>query len=205
MRLKTAYILLVFILLAASSPAQTAKTGLGDKPNFSGIWKLNTALSTKQKDLKDLTDAKLEISATDAKLKVVRTLQFQNHTETSKLVYYTDKRGEKNPKFRGFGRWKTKTRWSNLLILPVFPIYQLVSEYTVTKHAATTYSFNNDDIPYNKYTQKVTDTWNLSADGKTLTITTSVSDATIELERTEVEIGRRPEGEIYKKVFDKVD
>lgn len=195
------YGLFLSILLVISSNAQTDK-----KPDFSGNWKLNKSLSGEQKDLDDLIDVRLKISAIGQKIEVIRTLQFQNKDKTSKLVYYTDNRGEKNPKFRGFGKLKTKTYWSNYMILPIFPIYQMVSEYTIKKDAQTVHMFLSDkDKPSRAYVQKATDTWDLSADGKTLTITTEINKAELEKSLLETEITKAPKANSYKKVFEKID
>lgn len=201
MRLNIFYALLLSILLVVSSHAQT-----DDKPDFSGNWKLNKSRSSEQKDLNDLIDVRLNISATEQKVEVVRTLQFQNKTKTSKLTYYTDNRGEKNPKFRGSGKLKTQTYWSNIIVIPIFPIYQLVSDYTIIKDAKTVHMFLSDeDKPSRVYTQKATDSWDLSADGKTLTITTEIRGAEIERSPLETEIGKTPKSDLYKKVFDKIN
>ncbi len=206
MKSKLSYALVVILMSFASSFSQTSTTKPGDKPDFSGKWKLNKTLSTPQKDLEDLVDVKLEISATEKKINVVRTLQFDNDTKVSKLTYYTDNRGEKNPKFRGYGKLKTHTYWYNYLILPIFPVYQLVSEYEITKSANTAHMLlSEEDRPKRQYSQKATETWDLSADGKTLTISTDIGKATDDISILEAEISKTPEAKSYRKVFDKID
>jgi len=131
-------------------------------PDFTGTWKIDRSLST-SRALRDVDDLIFVISQNLPELRVKRVIKDKKHKErTSELIYYTDGRGEKISLLFGEGeKWKSKTTLVGNTI---------VCNFTVIVWRTKTYDFNYD-LYYHDYKE----TWALSQDGNTLTITTEVT------------------------------
>jgi hypothetical protein len=139
--------LCVAACLAGVSSAQAGK-GSEQRPNLSGTWALDKSRSNygdaRGRDISK-ADSTLVIEHGGSLLSIEKTVVLKGQRETKQYAYYTDGRGESNPMAYGGGRFETRTKWDGRKVLT---------------HA----SYG----PGTEFTQ----TWELSADGQTLTHTT---------------------------------
>jgi hypothetical protein len=106
----------------------------------------------------ELDGLTLIISQNEPVLNVKRILKEKKHKErTSELTYYTDGRGEKTRLLLGGEKIDSKTLWID---------GRLVSTFTVTEYISASSEF---------YLRDYTESWELSEDGKVLTITTEIA------------------------------
>jgi hypothetical protein len=128
-------------------------------PDFSGTWRLDHSKSDfgafEDKPLAK-ADSTLVVEHRDAELKIKRTLSLNGQEEVKEFVYYTDERGETNQATLGVGEVKSKTKWDG---------DRVVSEAKVVRKSQT-----------GPYELNVTQRWQVSSDGKTLTNTTNISN-----------------------------
>ena len=103
-------------------------------------------------------DATLVVGHKDPELKIRRTLSLDGRQEVKEFAYYTDGRGETNQATLGAGEVESKTRWDG---------DRVVSEAHVTRRGQG-----------GPYELNVTQRWQVSSDGKTLTNTTTVGNQT---------------------------
>lgn len=149
-------LLLAIFLLLSTSPLTRCQV-VDAPPDFTGTWKIDRDQST-AKALKDLEDLTFVISQNSPELHVKRIIKEKKHQErVRELTYFTDGRGEKISFLFGGEKWDSKTKWVDKT---------LVSRFTVTGYIDT-----NMDFYYNDYKE----TWALSRDGNTLTITTEIA------------------------------
>lgn len=151
--------------------------------DLSGTWEFDRNLSSKHESISRLEEMVYVISENGATLKVQRTITARKKRRVQALTYYTDGRGEKNPTIYGGDKRKSKTSITDS---------KVISKYTLSWWASSTHEY---------YNQPAQDTWEVSKDGQTLTITTESGD-----------IPNLPEflrtifkAEKYKKVFRRVD
>ena len=128
-------------------------------PDLSGVWQLDRSKS----DFGEFSDrplskaeATLVVEHRDPELKIRRTLSLNGQEEVKEFTYYTDERGETNQATIGVGEVKSKTKWDG---------GRLVSEAHVTRRSQT-----------GPYELDVVQRWQVSADGRTLTNTTTISN-----------------------------
>ena len=152
--------LLALCLLAACAAAAAA----GDDkkrshPDFSGTWRIDRAKSDYggwgDKPLAK-ADSTLFVEHRDPELKIRRTLSLNGQEEVKDFAYYTDERGETNQATLGVGEVKSKTKWDG---------DRVVSEAQIRRRGQG-----------GTYELTVTQRWQVSSDGKTLTNTTSFSN-----------------------------
>jgi hypothetical protein len=128
-------------------------------PDLSGTWQLDRAKSDfgewGERPLAR-ADSTLLIAHGDPELKIKRTLSLNGQEEVREFTYYTDGRGESNPATIGAGEVKSKTRWDGDMV---------VAEAHVTRRG------RGGDFELN-----VTQRWQVSSDGRTLTNTTTISN-----------------------------
>jgi len=127
-------------------------------PDLTGTW----ALDKSKSDLGPFrdrpiakADETLVIAHHDPELKIMRTLSLNGQEQSHDLAYYTDGRGETNPATFGGGEVKSKTKWDG---------EKVVAKSSTMRQTSQGAVFID-----------VTDRWQLSADGQTLTETTSIS------------------------------
>jgi hypothetical protein len=135
------------ILFAQNSNIQT-------KPDFSGTW----LLDKKKSILNDLVrqryeDYTLTISQSEPELKITKSAIYNGKNKSVTLVFYTDNRGEKNNPHFGAPNIEveSKTHWKDSV---------LVRTYT-----------NKSSVNGTEIKSDVAEKYELSKDGKTLTIT----------------------------------
>ena len=150
--------LLIILSLLCASAAAAQKAGAG-RLDLSGTW----ALDRRQSDFGPLSDSPvvraevtLTVSHEGPELKISRRETRDGQTRTVELAYYTDGRGEVNPSTLGRVGLKSATKIDG---------HKIVATSTLTRRGA-------DGKPSKLET---TDTWQLSADGRTLTQTTAIS------------------------------
>ncbi len=158
-------ILLTLCLLAAFllGPAAAARDDKQKaRPDLSGTWELDRSKSDfglfRDRPL-SRADSTLVIAHRDPELKITRTLRLNGQEETKEFTYYTDGRGETNPATNGAGEVKTKTKWEG---------DKVVARSKMTWPGRDGAAGAEMDV-----TQK----WQVSSDGKTLTNTTVISSA----------------------------
>jgi hypothetical protein len=130
-------------------------------PDFSGTWVIERAKSDfgpfEEKPLAK-ADLTLVVEHRDPELKFRRTLSLNDRQEVKEFAFYTDERGETNQSTLGVGEVESKTKWDG---------DRVVSEGQMTRRGQG-----------GPYTLKVTQKWQVSSDGKTLTNTTLISNET---------------------------
>lgn len=161
-------VLLTLCLLAAcAAGAAGGAAALGDKkekarPDLSGTWELDKAKSDfglfRDRPLSK-ADSTLVVEHKDPELKITRTLKLGGQQETKQFAYYTDGRGETNPATIGAGEVKSKTKWDG---------DKVAAQSKLTWPGRDGSAGAEMDV-----TQK----WQVSSDGKTLTNSTVLSSA----------------------------
>ncbi|MDT7687296.1 MAG: hypothetical protein QOE46_55 [Acidobacteriota bacterium] len=130
------------------------------RPDMSGTWTLDRSKSDfgpfRERPISK-ADSTLVIAHHDPELKITRTLTLNGQQETKEFNYYTDGRGEANPAVIGTGEVKSKTKWDG---------------DKVSAHSKMTWPGQNGAAGVE---MDVTQKWQVSADGKTLTNTTALS------------------------------
>jgi len=130
-------------------------------PDFSGAWRIDRSKSDygewSDKPLAK-ADSTLAVEHRDPELKIRRTLSLNGQEEVRDYAYFTDERGETNQAMLGVGEVKSKTRWDG---------DKVVSEAQIKRRGQS-----------GPYTLNVTQKWQVSSDGKTLTNTTNISNET---------------------------
>ena len=155
-------LLLALCLLAVAAAAGDDKKKDGKShPDFSGTWRIVREKSDfgewSDRPLSK-ADATLVVEHRDPELKIRRTLSLNGQEEVKEFAYYTDERGETNQATLGVGEVKSKTKWDG---------DKVVSEAHVKRRGQG-----------RSYELNVTQKWQVSSDGKTLTNTTSISNET---------------------------
>ena len=155
--------LLTLCLLAACAAGVGAASARDDKkakPDLSGTWELDRAKSDfglfRDRPLSK-ADSTLVVTHRDPELKIERTLKLNGQQEAKQFSYYTDGRGETNPATIGAGEVKSKTKWEG---------------DKVAAHSKLTWPGRDGAAGAEL---DVTQRWQVSSDGKTLTNTTIIS------------------------------
>lgn len=150
---------LLLLACAGLTAAQGKKEGK-PHPDLSGTWRIDKSKSDygefSDRPLSK-ADATLVITHRDPELKVRRTLSLNGQEEVKEFTSYTDERGETNQATIGVGEVKSKTKWDGDRVV--------VSEAHVTRRSQS-----------GPYELNVTQRWQVSSDGKTLTNTTTISN-----------------------------
>jgi hypothetical protein len=150
--------LLTLLLTLCLSAAAAGDDKKRSHPDLSGTWQLDRAKSDFGVfDDRPLSkaDATLVITHGDPELKMKRTLSLNGQEEVKEFTYYTDERGETNPSTLGVGEVKSKTKWEGDKVV--------ASAHIMRKGQSGPYALD------------VTQRWQVSSDGKTLTSTTNIS------------------------------
>ncbi len=149
--------LLLFVLLSGIVFANAADDKA--KPDFSGNWTLDKSKSDLGQFARgNLANASMSMSVTykEPEWKMVRHIDANGQNIAQNYTYYTDGRGETNPGLLGSAQVKSKTKWEGI---------KLVSR------SSTAITMRNGENLYIETTEKR----ELSADGKTMTITLMIS------------------------------
>lgn len=162
MNLKATILLLLFTFACAAPSAAQAKKKkeAAARPDFSGTWVLDSNKSrySRRGSHGPAAQPKLVISQGESEVRARRTLVLADGAERAQdIVYYTDGRGEKNAivgrdRVSLGGTNETVTKWKGARLF-IRGTAHLVAFGDVT------------DVNF-------TEEWELSADGKTLTLTT---------------------------------
>ena len=147
--------------LAVASPARDDKKKEGKpRPDLSGTWELDKSKSDfglfRDRPISK-ADSTLVVAHKEPELKLTRTLKLNGQQETKEFTYYTDERGETNPATIGAGEVKSKTKWDG---------------DKVSAYAKMTWPGQNGAAGAE---MDVTQKWQVSSDGKSLTNTTAFS------------------------------
>ena len=144
-----------WLFLAVSFCAgQTVKNGADQKskPDFSGTWVLDNS-----KGVKRNYDLTLIIVHREPEIKITRKIEANGEEHIAESIYYTDGKAEWDSR-KGYWDSRSATRWSGA---------KLVRR-----------SNGNDPLSKDHMADvATTEEWNLSKDGKTLTLTVSNSGA----------------------------
>ena len=126
------------------------------KPDFSGTWSRDNAKSSGLQGA--LADAALTMVVVhhDPELKISRSIKFNDQERSQELAYYTDRRGETNPSVFARGDLKSKTKWDKNKI--------------ESRASWSTMSRSGEPSDFD-----LTERWELTPDGKTLTDTVEIS------------------------------
>ncbi|MCA1620984.1 MAG: hypothetical protein LC795_17090 [Acidobacteria bacterium] len=157
-------VLLTLCLLAACAAAGGA-AARGDKkakPDLSGTWELDRSKSDfglfRDRPVSK-ADSTLVVEHKDPELKIARTLKLGGQQETKQFAYYTDGRGETNPATIGAGEVKSKTKWDGDKVAAQSKLVWPGRDGSAGAE------------------MDVTQRWQVSSDGKTLTNSTVLSSA----------------------------
>ena len=128
------------------------------RPDFSGNWVLDHSKSSLGFLERALANAEVALVIThkEPELKISRKASINGREQAQILTYYSDGRGETNPAVVGATETKTKTKWDKA---------KLVSDASQTINTG-----RGDPIHIDSSEKR-----ELSADGNTLTIMTSVT------------------------------
>ena len=156
--MKAMLLALCLFAFAASAGDDKKKEGKSH-PDLSGVWLLDLKQSKWDGELgsrKPRFPVRLVIRHTEPEVKMTRTSFTDMGERTVELTYYADKRGEKNPavsaledRLKLSGEVESEARWKDGRLF-----------IRGTKNMRTMGDLNKIDF---------TETWELSADGKTLT------------------------------------
>jgi hypothetical protein len=151
--------LLCASVLAAPVRAQEGGNKGGGRFDLTGRWALDKSKSDfgpfKESPVVK-ADVVLVVAHSGPELKISRREERDGRAQTTELAYYTDGRGELNPSTLGRVGVKSSTRWDG---------DKIVATSTLTRRGAGG----------KPTTLETTDRWQLSADGRVLTQTTSIS------------------------------
>lgn len=140
-----------------SSPqgSDKAKTDAA-KPDFSGTWLRDNAKSSGLQGV--LADAALTMVIVhhDPELKISRSIKFNDQERSQDVAYYTDRRGETNPSTFSRADLKSKTKWDKNKI-------ESRASWSIMSRSGEPSDFD------------LTEKWELTPDGKTLTDTVEIS------------------------------
>ena len=159
--------LLTLCLLAACAAALAAGAAAQDRkekarPDLSGTWELDRSKSDfglfRDRPVSK-ADSTLVIEHKEPELKIARTLKLGGQQETKQFAYYTDGRGETNPATIGAGEVKSKTKWDGEKVAAQSKLLWPGRDGSAGAEL------------------DVTQRWQISSDGKTLTNSTVMSSA----------------------------
>ena len=157
-RTRSASLLTALLTLCLFSVVAAGVDKKKSHPDFSGTWLIDRAKSDfgafEDRPLSK-ADSTLVIAHGDPELKIKRTLSLNGQEEVKEFTYYTDERGETNPSTLGVGEVKSKTKWEG---------DKVVASAHITRKGQS-----------GLYELDVTQKWQVSSDGKTLTNTTNIS------------------------------
>ena len=146
-------IVFMTVVVTSANSLTTARTS-DVIPNIAGSWEFDRKLSSKHESISKLPDMLYVISQNGTMLKVQRIVTVGKKQRVQELTYFTDGRGEKNPLIYGGEKRKSKTSIAD---------GKIISTYKLSWWASSTHEY---------YNQPAQDTWEVSKDGETLTVTT---------------------------------
>ncbi|HWW74759.1 MAG TPA: hypothetical protein VNZ44_05140 [Pyrinomonadaceae bacterium] len=157
-------LLCLCLLLACASVAAAGGDGKKEgkpHPDLSGTWELDRSKSDfglfSDRPVSK-ADSTLVIAHRDPELKITRTMKLNGQQEVREFAYYTDERGETNPAAIGAGEVKSKTKWEG---------------EKVAAHSKMSWPGRGGAAAVE---MDVTQKWQVSSDGKTLTNTTVITN-----------------------------
>ncbi|MEW6206766.1 MAG: hypothetical protein AB1631_00260 [Acidobacteriota bacterium] len=152
--------MIVFLLMCASlALAQTDKPK-DAKPDFSGTWMFDRSksnLGPLQRAPAANAEITLVITHKEPELKILQKIDLNGNTSSQERIYYSDGRGETNPALIGNGDVKSKTKWDKMKL--------------ESKSSSSFQLRGGGDVFHTDTSERR----ELSQDGKTLTITISIS------------------------------
>jgi hypothetical protein len=150
----------IFILAVTLLPVTNieAINATQSRPNLSGNWTLDVSRSNFGRlASSQFSNAKmtLKISYREPELKITRSANMNGQSRNHNLVYFTDGRGETNPNILSNEQMRSKTRWEGAKLI---------------SRSSSSLSFNGQSVHLEAIEKR-----ELSADGKTLQITNTIS------------------------------
>jgi hypothetical protein len=183
-------ILAVAILICAGAICGVAQPKTPPpKPDLSGVWAFDPSRSNVGKN--SAYNVEITITHHDPELKMLRKLTLNGKTEQKELTYFTDGRGETNPttvwlatspdgKSPHAKDTESRTIWSRDRIV-------------IRSHFSTTVGIHRSE-------EDLVDEWKLSADGKTLTQTSSFIFPPNTVDHIVVPARREDDKRVYKLI-----
>lgn len=162
------------------------------KPDLSGVWVLDKSRGNYRKVNAALAEGgiTLVVSHREPEIKITRRFMLDGKERVQELAYYTDNRGEKNPAMMVDALIESKTKWDGR---------KLVSKLTADASMSRSSAIRTRNI---RMDIRMSEKWELSADGKTLTQTTETSFPRMDVEGQAIFF---PAGDqTVKKVFKRV-
>ncbi|HEY7546068.1 MAG TPA: hypothetical protein VID27_14345 [Blastocatellia bacterium] len=150
---------IVFLLISASLAFAQDKPK-DAKPDFSGTWAFDhskSSLGPFERSPAANAEITLVITHKEPELKIVRKINLNGNASTQEFTYYSDGRGETNPAAFGNGEVKSKTKWDKMKL---------------ESKSSSSYQMRGGGDVFHTDTAERRE---LSQDGKTLTITISIS------------------------------
>lgn len=139
---------LLLLVLGVVCAAQESRKQAETHPDLTGTWVLDRSKSGSGSKF----DSTLVIVHREPVLRITRTDVKKGARVTKEYVFYTDGRGESNPMYHGDGTFDSNTKWEG----------RKVVAYTCNRRYRGARCLGADSL-----------NWQLSADGETLTHTTS--------------------------------
>jgi hypothetical protein len=151
---------MIVCLLMCASLALAQEKPKDAKPDFSGTWTFDrskSSLGPLQRAPAANAEITLVITHKEPELKVLQKVNLNGNTSSQERIYYSDGRGETNPALLGNADVKSKTKWDKMKL--------------ESKSSSSFQLRGGGDVFHTDTSEKR----ELSADGKTLTITISIS------------------------------
>lgn len=152
--------IIVFLLMCASLALAQDNKPKDAKPDFSGTWTFDRSKSNLGPLARTgLANAEvmLVITHKEPELKILRKINLNGNTGNQEFTYYSDGRGETNPASIGNGEVKSKTKWDKMKL---------------ESKSSTSFQLRGGGDTFHTDTAERRE---LSQDGKTLTVTISIS------------------------------
>ena len=131
------------------------------KPDFSGTWTFDRSKSNLgpfERMPAANAEITLIITHKEPELKIVRKVNLNGNAGSQEFIYYSDGRGETNPAFLGNGEVKSKTKWDKVKL-----------------ESKSSASYQTRGVGGDVFHTDISERRELSQDGKTLTVTISIS------------------------------
>jgi hypothetical protein len=155
---RTGTVLILTCLICLTITNVDARNLSQAKPNLSGNWTLDLSRSNFGRlGSSQFKNAKmtLKITQREPEVKIIRNATLNGQSRNHNLTYFTDGRGENNPNILTNESMGSKTKWEGARLIT---------------RASSSMSFNGQSINLEAIEKR-----ELSADGKTLTVTNTIS------------------------------
>lgn len=151
---------IVFLLMCASLALAQGDKPKDAKPDFSGTWAFDrskSSLGPLERSPVANAEIMLVITHKEPELKITRKVNLNGNATSQEFTYYSDGRGETNPATIGNNEVKSKTKWDKMKL--------------ESKSSSSFQIRGGGDVFHTDTAERR----ELSQDGKTLTVTISIS------------------------------